>query len=318
MQISPAKREVRCWHCDSRIWAHYKPRPGDIVIGTSAKCGTTWTQQIVSSLVFQSPEPRPIGMVSSWLDARFFPVTDEQKLATLEGQTHRRFIKTHLQLDAIPIYDEVKYIHVAREGRDACLSWHHHRIIHTKGVFDLLDAAGMGDPLVGKPGPRPKQDPRDFFHDWMDDSPFPDWKEAWPAQKYFDLERSYWAERKLPNLLMVHYADLKADLDGEMRRIAAFLDIPVDEALWPSLVASARFENMKSNSDKLGPGMEMAFEGGMNGFLDKGKNARWRDVLTEDDLVLWRERVRRETTPALARWLEGGRLVAGDPRTSQD
>lgn len=314
MLTSSAKKEVRCWHGDSRLWETYMPRSGDIVIGTSAKCGTTWMQQIVCLLVFQSAEPRPIHRISPWLDNRFFPVSAEERAAALEAQTHRRFIKSHLQFDALPIYDEVSYIHVAREGRDACLSWHNHRLIQKPEVFAALDAAGMSDPLVGRPGPRPKQDARDFFHDWMDESEFPHWKEAWPAQRYFEIERSYWAERKLSNLLMVHYADLIADLEGEMRRVSAFLNIPVSEQIWPGLVEAATFDSMKRHSAELGPDSERGFVGGMNGFLAKGTNARWRGVLTADDIALYEARVKRETTPALARWLEHGRLVAGDPR----
>ena len=42
-------------------------------------------------------------------------------------------------------------------------------------------------------------------------------------------------ECRRPNLLMVHYADMKADLEGEMRRVAGFLEIEVPERLWPGL-----------------------------------------------------------------------------------
>ena len=35
--------------------------------------------------------------------------------ATIEAQTHRRFLKSHLPFDGLPIYDEVRYIHVARD-----------------------------------------------------------------------------------------------------------------------------------------------------------------------------------------------------------
>jgi aryl sulfotransferase len=75
--------------------------------------GTTWMQQIVNLLIFQSPEPRPLGELSPWLDNRIhLPI--EVVLPKIEAQTHRRFLKSHLPLDALPIYDEVKYIHVAR------------------------------------------------------------------------------------------------------------------------------------------------------------------------------------------------------------
>ena len=117
--IGAPKREYRTWVIDSRRWQGYRPRVDDIIIATYPKCGTTWTQRIVSLLVFQSPEPKPIMQISAWIDRRFGPPI-EDVLAQIEAQDHRRFLKSHLPLDGLPFYDRVKYIHVARDGRDAC------------------------------------------------------------------------------------------------------------------------------------------------------------------------------------------------------
>ncbi len=46
-------------------------------------------------------------------------------------------------------------------------------------------------------------------------------------------------ERHLPNLLMVHYNDLKEDLGGQMRRIAGFLEIDVPAGKWAELIDAA-------------------------------------------------------------------------------
>jgi hypothetical protein len=51
MLVRPALREYRTWTLDSRYWNGYAPRPDEIIIATAPKCGTTWMQQIVSSLV---------------------------------------------------------------------------------------------------------------------------------------------------------------------------------------------------------------------------------------------------------------------------
>ena len=91
-----------------------------MIIATAPKVGTTWMQQFVSLLIFQSPEPRPLGETSPWIDCRLGPI--EQMLDSIEAHTHRRFLKSHLRLDALPINDEVIYICVARDGRDACMS----------------------------------------------------------------------------------------------------------------------------------------------------------------------------------------------------
>ena len=109
---------------DSNRWSAYKPRSGDIIIGTAPKVGTHWTLQIVSLLVFQSPEPRDLGF-APWLDAQFLAPLDEV-LKKIESQAHRRILFSHLPFDALPIYDEVQYIHVARDGRDVCMSLLNH------------------------------------------------------------------------------------------------------------------------------------------------------------------------------------------------
>ena len=112
-----ASRIVKNEATDSGRWSAYEPRPGDVIIGTAPKVGTHWTLQIVSLLVFQSPEPRDLAF-APWLDAQFLAPLDEV-LKKIESQAHRRILFSHLPLDAMPIYDEVQYIHVARDGRDA-------------------------------------------------------------------------------------------------------------------------------------------------------------------------------------------------------
>lgn len=304
-------RVVRDYNSDSRYWEQYKPRPGDIIIGTAAKVGTTWTQQIVNLLVFQSPEPRHLGRLSPWLDARFFAPL-EAILPGLEAQEHRRFIKTHLPMDAFPLYDEVRYIHTARDGRDAAMSHLNHLNNRTAEAWARFDAVGLGDPAIGAPMPRPPRTVREFFHYWVEA------EGMHTAEGFLALERTYWDRRKADNVLLVHYADLKADLDGEMRRISAFLDIPVNEAIWPALVEAATFEAMKRDGDRLLAGMEMGLEGGHRSFLHKATNGRWKGEVDEADLARYRAKVEAALSPALIAWLEGGRAIAGDPRVSPD
>ncbi|HEX3653548.1 MAG TPA: sulfotransferase domain-containing protein [Rhizomicrobium sp.] len=312
---SPAK-ERRSWTTDSRRWAYYKPRPDDIVIATSPKCGTTWMQQIVSLLIFQSAEARDIQNESPWIDMRVRPI--EEVTERIEAQTHRRFLKTHLEFDAVPVYDSVHYIHVARDGRDAFMSWYNHSRHYSQLSIDLQSAAGISDETIGKPLPLPGDSIREFFQVWMTDGPEARLANDFPAERYFEIEGSYWAERERPNLLMVHYNDLLADLNGEMRRIAQFLDIHVPEEQWPALVDAATFHFMRENGAALMPRAAQGWDQGGERFLHAGTNGRWRDVLSADDIALYDARVRRELSPNLARWLEQGSRLAGDPRQMAD
>lgn len=309
-------RVIRSWTTDTRRWAVYRPRDGDIIVATPAKCGTTWMIQIANLLVEQSPEPRPIWDLSPWLDVRDYPV--EELLANLESQTRRRVIKTHTPSDAMPLHDNVRYIHVARGGLDAFMSWHNHVTSYTALALGAMDAIGLQDEIIARPYPRPPLGIRDFFRAWMTDGEGARLADDMPAARYFAIERSFWADRRRENVLLVHYNDLKADLDAEMRRVSAFLGIPVDERLWPGLVDAARFETMRESGARLMPRGTGTWQKGHESFFHAGTNARWRAVLTPADIALYEDRLARETTPALARWLNGGRRAAGDPRQMED
>ena len=321
------ERMVRTPVADSRRWNQFEPRDDDIVIATFAKCGTTWTQRIVDLLVFQSPDVRPFGDISVWLDSTLFN-TVEDDLATLNAQTHRRYVKSHLPFDALPVWDSVKYIHVGRDGRDARLSWQNHDKGFTPefrahiGVQATALAAERGDKPAGPP-PLAPEDPRLYLLHWFEELETQlDAADKSGASFFgphiFSFEATYWQERARSNLLCVHYNDLKEDLAGEMRRIADFLDIAVPESLMPKLVEAARFETMKKDGDALFPKLRNVFDHGADRFINKGRSGRWREYLNAGDIARYEEIVRRACTPGLGRWLEDGRIIAGDPKLSCD
>ena len=111
---------------------------------------------------------------------------------------------------------------------------------------------------------------------------------------------------------MVHYADLLADLEAQMRRVAAFTQLEVAEDAWPELVAAARFDAMKQDAIRNEEYIGLIFEGGAGRFFHKGTNGRWRGVLTEEDLALY-ERSAAQLDPALRSWLEADAAPRPDP-----
>src|SRR5215468_3761384 len=241
---------------DSRRWDRFIPRTGDILISTAPKCGTTWTQRIVSLLVFQSTElPVPLGRISPWVDAAFLALVADC-FPEIERQTHRRFLKSHLPLDALPYYPKLKYITVARDGRDAFMSlWNHVRSF-TPAAYELMDRAA---PPGQGAYPRAPDDIHEFWRTWIEGESAPPDSQPETQLRFFDVFRSFWDFRGVENILHVHYNDLKSDLDGEMRRIAAFLEIPVREESWSELVDAATFESKKRDGPKLLEGFELVF-----------------------------------------------------------
>jgi aryl sulfotransferase len=194
--------------------------------------------------VFQSPAPCPLVQLSPWIDCRFGPPLQTLR-DILEAQTHRRFFKSHLPFDGLPIYDELRYIHVARAPRDACMSSFNHWSANLPLMFNLMDATA---PAELGPVPRTPRDLHEFWSTWFTRGVLPGTADGYPDVSFVDLETSYWQARRSDNLLLVHYNDLKLDLEAELRRIAAFLGIETPEALLPELVEAASFEAMKRDA----------------------------------------------------------------------
>jgi aryl sulfotransferase len=331
-------REYNSAILDSTYWNHFTPRDDDIVISTSMKAGTTWMQRICAALVFQTAELKePIDATSPWLDMR--SSLPGIVGPALEAQTHRRFIKSHLPLDATPYYDEVKYIVVGRDARDVFMSMvpHHYNIaanaLALLNTRDGEEYVAVSRELGIEIGPEEEEiilkqrrqwtgediptledvDIREIWRMWTTQSVFPWEQDGYPYWSHFSHLNSWWGFRHLPNILFVHYSDLLEDLDGQMRRVSAWLDIPVDVDIWPSLVDAATFASMKNQHQQTAPAVTHDIWKDPKNFFHKGKNGRWRDVLSEEDLQLYHDLKNRTLDLDAIRWLEDGGLAAGYP-----
>ncbi len=296
----PKKTREHQWAVwDSARLNDFAFRADDIMIATWSKSGTTLVQQIVAQLIFKG-DPEVFGQeLSPWIEFRLIP--KEAVFAIAEAQTHRRFLKTHSSLDAIPFRPDVRYIYVGRDARDVVWSmYHHHSIFTPEAYAGFNNIPGRVGPPMGPPG----CDVRAYYHRFLDEGRLPGF--PIPAEFWRHVQ-SWWDIRQLPNVLLVHYANLKADLEGQIRRIAKFLDIDVDEALWPQIVAHCGIEHTRELAAKFVL-LEQIFEGGGRAFIHKGTNGRWKDVLTPEEIAKCDEVAARNLTPACARWLATGAM----------
>lgn len=285
-------REYKNAVMDNARWNGFEPRAGDVFVCTPSKCGTTWMQMIVASLIWPDGDfPGPIvNGIAPWIEAKFMPA--ESMHAMLAAQTHRRAMKSHSPADCIPWFSQARYITVVRDGRDAFMSWCNH--VSRMKIIDEMNARAQVDGVATLR--KFDGDYRSFFHHWLDENNF------------FDVVASYWAKRAEPNLLFTHFNDLKTDLGGEMRRVARFLDIELPESKWPAVIERCTFEAMRSGDDA---GMDSVFEGGRKGFIFKGTNGRWREVLDASDLSAYRQVVDARLPAEAVRFVEGGRHAVG-------
>lgn len=304
-QLPERTRVYQCHHFDSTRWDYFEPRADDIIIATSYKAGTTWTQAIVAHLLFPDGDlPAGPAELSPWLDMRTIPL--ELVLNGLRAQQHRRFVKTHLPLDGM-IYDpRFKYLYVARDARDVFMSLWNHYTTMTDEFFTL---ANLLPGRVGPELPRPPGDIHACWHDWMTRSLFEWESDGWPYWSHLSNVQSWWKHRELPNIQLVHYADLLADTEGGIRRIAEFLEIDVPARAWPRIVQSVSLSEMKRQGPRYAPGGGQFWKGGADTFLHKGTNGRWRGVLSDEELALYDAACARALTPECREWLENGGAI---------
>lgn len=295
MTKPPVKtRELRNHHMDSAIWNDFRFRDDDIVIATYAKSGTTWTQQIVGQLLSGGDPDVSIAGRSPWVDMRI-PGRDVL-LPMLEAQRERRFLKTHLPVDALVMSPRAKYLYIARDGRDVAWSLHNHYRAFTPHALAMInDAPGRVGPAL----PPAPADVRAFWHDWLLNDGAPFWS-------FWENVRSWWAVRDLPNVLMLHFADLKRDLPGEIARIADFLEVSLDAATFARVVEHSSFEWMRAHGEVVVPLAGAIWENGSDSFLNKGTNGRWRDVLSAGESAAYEGRALAELGPQCAAWLASG------------
>ncbi len=118
--------------------------------------------------------------------------------------------------------------------------------------------------------------------------------------------RSWWAIRNLPDVHFVHFADLKRDMPGEIRRIAEFLEIPVDDNNWDAILLHCGFDYMKVHATQSVPLGGAFWDGGAKTFIHKGINGRWRDTLSEVEIEKYESRALEELGQECASWLASG------------
>lgn len=289
-QVTPPRQAIRTLMSDTDRWEHVKLRDDDIIVASWGKTGTTLTQQMVYQLVTGGADEVAAIEISPWIERRAGG-PPEAMAAALEAQTHRRVMKTHSPFESAPFVDTIRYVYVGRDPRDVAWSLHNHMRLEVEQIRAMQGADARATAAAGQELAVPGV--REFYLHWLersDDAPGQEpslWVNA----------QSWWNQRHRPNVLLLHYARLIADLAGEIRRLAAFLEIRVDEGRLPSLVERCGLDYMRAQAagSRFPPG-----------FFNKGTNGRWRDVLSPEEITLCDEVAAKKLTADCAHWLRTG------------
>ncbi|MEJ6704727.1 MAG: sulfotransferase domain-containing protein [Pseudomonadales bacterium] len=302
-------RTYKNHHLDSSRWDLYRPRSNDVIIATAYKSGTTWTQNIFYELLYgdETQKPSP-DSVNVWPDADFRGLKRDALKTWLDGFEAQRYIKSHIPLDGLPYYEQVKYVIVCRDPRDVFMSLFNHVSRYTPEFYQMLNDPAR---LVGQPMPKISSDPREVWRQWISKGWF-DWEtEGYPMWSNMHHTQTFWNFKHLPNFLFLHYNDMLSDLSGAVAKLAAFSGIEVDRQKIARVVEATTFEKVKQKALALkNDRMASTFEGGQAQFIFKGTNGRWKDIFTDQDLDLYEAAKQRVLSEDCARWLEQGGIAA--------
>jgi hypothetical protein len=194
---------------------------------------------------------------------------------------------------------------VGRDPRDVALSWDNHMANTDAAALFSARAASVGNDDIAEmiangPPPVPESERERFWDFVMNPAP----ATATPNSVLAVLHHlgSFWAVRNRANVVMLHYADLAADLEGQMRALAARLSIEVPEERWPQLALAATFEEMRRNADRLAPAVTESLWRDNRQFFHRGTSGQWRALFEEGDQPRYEARVRELAAADLADW----------------
>ncbi|GIY84190.1 sulfotransferase 1C2 [Caerostris darwini] len=169
----------------------YKPKPDDLFLVTYPKCGTTWAQQILLLILRQGkPLECPFEFSLST------PFMDTRGAESAEMMPRPNAIKTHLPFHLVPWSEQAKYIYIARNPKDCCVSYFH----HTKGI-----------PKHGFKG-----DFDQYFELFL--------QGIVDYGDYFDHLMEWFQHRNDPNVLFMTYEEIQEDIEAAVLKMASFID----------------------------------------------------------------------------------------------
>lgn len=290
------RRRYKSALTDNAAWDDFALRQGDVVVITPPKCGTTWTQSLVLCLIFGRPGMDvSIDEYSIWLDPGF---RDQAALkAMLDGQTHRRCIKTHTPMDGIPQEPDLRYIAVYRHPLDAHFSMRRHAANVKMDLFDGRFAAGDGP---------------ETFARYLEDPPEHEMGDGVTLAAQVHHFRTLLAVADQQNVILLHYADMKRDLASEAARLSEFLGYNHSPELIREMAESLRFEMVQANARARTEHNERASATFHDpaAFYDSGTNRKWVGRISDDEYAAYRAKLEALLPPDQVRWLEeGGKLA---------
>ena len=191
-----------------------KLRPDDVIISPFGKSGTTWLQQIVHTLRTRGDmDFDDISRVVPWIETSSALGID----LDAEQKSNPRAFKSHLDYETIP--KGGKYIVSIRNPEDALNSMHK----FMEGWFIEPGSISLEEFAL---------------------------KRFIASQSYWKHLASWWTHRNDTNVLMLCYEQMTVDPDALIRRVAEFIDVPLDDELLAITLEHSSFSYMLEHKNR--------------------------------------------------------------------
>jgi hypothetical protein len=141
---------------------------------------------------------------------------------------------------------------------------------------------------------------------WIEE-PAPPGGTAEPLAAVLHHHTCAWARRHSPNVVLVHFTDLTADLPAELGRLARRLGYDRADDRVRALAAAASIDRMRERAHELAPDANRMLWRDDAAFFRSGDVGGWRGVLSADLVRRYDERVAELVEPDLASWVHHGR-----------
>ena len=230
--------------------------------------------------------------------------------AALAAQQHRRFIKTHTPLDGLVLDDRVTYLGVGRDPRDAVISM----VMNRNRMHALHDRSRHATDRGCHPNCRTSLGARLTRNEVHSESS----PTGWNGPRHRRGASCRWrrsctittrlrAVGHLPNVAAFHFADLRADLSGELVRLGEVLDIDIGRGRAEQLAEHATLDAMRASLRTL----HLTSRGAQSHSSTQQERPNWRDVFTPAEHARYRQRVTELAPADVAAWAHDGRRASG-------
>ena len=220
--------------------------PDDIFIVTYPRSGTALVRMILYQLTTD-------GSMEFEHISQFIPFFDRLLSIGKEPESHSspRVFTTHFRRRWLP-KKKCKYIYLIRDGRDVMVSQYHFMAYMDFGYTDTFSQ---------------------FFNQFM--------KEGHPYGTWFDHVGEWRSQRGNPNILFLAYEELRRDLAGCIRRIAAFCGLEIEPGRFSKIMEKCSFDFMKENQVKFDLRKEYHAppKPDSTDFIRKGQVGEWKEYL---------------------------------------